>query len=103
MAMLHGRTALPEYAGPAVKIGYVGDHVDWSRWIPESRAAQMRESEGPPIIPGAQAALRTRVSAALRANPGRAVASHADQYNTVIQVVDLRARPGNNGAGSSNT
>jgi hypothetical protein len=101
--MLNERTGVPEYAGPAVKIGYVDDYLDLSKWIPESRAAQMRDSKGPPIIRGANADLLAMVNATLRANPGKAVASYADEYKTVIRVLDLRAAPGNNDAGPSNT
>ena len=103
LAMLNERTGALEYAGPAVKIGFVGDTIDLSKWIPASREAEMRKSEGPPIIRRAAGTLDAMVNATLRANPGKAVASYSDQYKTVIRVLDLRGDPGNDGAGHSNT
>lgn len=101
--LLNEHTSVPGYAGPAVKIGVVVGPIDLSSWIPESRSAQMRDSECPPIIHRRDASLIAMVNAALRANPGKAVASYADQYKTVIQVMDLLAGRGNSGAGPSNT
>lgn len=103
MAMLKEQTGAPGYAGPAVKIGYVGDAFDLSEWIPASRAAQMRVGEGPPIIRKAAGNLAAMVNATLTANPGKAVASYADRYQSVMQVLDLRADPGNDTAWTSDT
>ena len=50
LAMLNERTSAPAYAGPPVKIGYVGGWEDDSKVLPAAREAELREREGPPIV-----------------------------------------------------
>ncbi|MDB5757009.1 MAG: hypothetical protein JWM30_298 [Burkholderia sp.] len=103
MAMLNDRTGAEEYAGPAVKIGFVGDTIDLSKWIPASREAKIRESEGAPVIRRAGGSLAAMVSATLSANPGSAAASYSDQHRTVIQLINPRADTRNDEAGRINS
>ena len=50
LAMLNEVSSAPAYAGPTVKIGYVGERIDHSKVLPAARDAELRASEGPPII-----------------------------------------------------
>ena len=93
LTMLRERTGMPAYAGPAVKVGYVGDRLDLSTWLPESRSAEMRESEGPPVFRRSGGNLAPVVSAMLRAHPNHAVASYSDQHTTVLQSLPLHPEP----------
>lgn len=93
LAMLEEHTGMPAYAGPAVKLGYVGDTLDRSRWLPESRSAEMRDGEGPPVVRRAGGNLAPVVNAMLRAHPHHAVASYSDQHGTVLQSLPLHPEP----------
>ena len=50
LAILYKVSSAPAYAGPTVKIGYVGERIDHSIVLPAAREAELRASEGPPII-----------------------------------------------------
>lgn len=92
-AMLEECTGVPSYAGPAVKVGYVGKTLDTSSWLPESRSAEMQESEGPPVIRRAGGNLAPIVNAMLRANPHHAVASYSDEHASAVRSFPLRSEP----------